>query len=156
SLHGVAATWEPQDKTQPAWNGWLPHLDLGIARQLNAADSEAERLWQLLAQPGTLTLAAQIDPRGLFLPVVQPNSQLDFNERDATGVTDHSLQFSGNRPFAVTGAITGTATHSGGQYRLSLPLGRQAPLAIALKIETGGQLPELRPAWTAKLADGQS
>jgi putative heme-binding domain-containing protein len=156
SLQGVAATWEPHDRTQPVWTGWLPHLDLAVARQLNATDPEAARLWDLLEQPGTLNLATQVNPRGLFLPIVQPGSQLDYNERDDTWVIEQSLQFVGDRPFSVSVANADPASKSNDQHRLSLPLSRQSPLPIALRIETGGRLPVVRPAWTAKLADGQS
>lgn len=76
SLHGVRATWEPDDKSQGSWNGVLPHIDLNICRLFSGYDTDA-RLSEILDQPGTLTLQTQLDLRDLLHPAVQPGSKLD-------------------------------------------------------------------------------
>src|SRR5205807_2594678 len=59
ALAGVAATWQP--KTGPGWSGWLPHLDLAVARAFTAGSADHDRLWQSLQGPGTLTLRTRLN-----------------------------------------------------------------------------------------------
>ena len=37
---GVYATWRPAAAGQEDWTGWLPHLDLAVARALTKGSSE--------------------------------------------------------------------------------------------------------------------
>lgn len=161
SLCGVRAAWEPSDKRQPKWSGWLPHLDLGVARALSPHDAEYDLFWRQIEQPGTLILATQIDPRGLYLPVTQPGSKLDYDERDDAWIRERAIQIHGNRPFSVVMSDTANEQSSAlvdGAHSLSvkLPGERLAPLPITLRIETGGELPTLRPSWFVALADGHT
>lgn len=141
SLCGVLATWEPRDKTALAWSGWLPHLDLSVSRALTAGDAEADRLWQASQQPGTLTLATQVDPRGLFLPVTQPGSQLDYDPRDDPWVKEQTIQISAS-----------------GTEAKNYPVDRHSPalIPIRVQVETGQGPVEVRPNWSATLANGQT
>src|SRR5439155_20197568 len=59
-LTGVEAVWRSADGKE-SWTGWLPHLDLAVARGFTAASAEHARLFELLKTPGTLTLRAQLD-----------------------------------------------------------------------------------------------
>src|SRR5207302_814665 len=43
-LSGCEAVWTPKDGG-PTWSGWLPHLDLTIARQLTAGSAHHDALW---------------------------------------------------------------------------------------------------------------
>jgi putative heme-binding domain-containing protein len=75
-LTGVQAAWRSADGAV-AWSGWLPHLDLAVARAFTAGSADHDRLWPLLDRPGTLTLTTQLDLRNLLRPAVQPGSKVD-------------------------------------------------------------------------------
>jgi putative heme-binding domain-containing protein len=160
ALHGVLATWQPRDPNQSVWNGWLPHLDLSVARAFSSDDSEYARFWHALEQPGTLTLETQIDPRGLFLPVVQPGSKLDYDEPDDRWVSERAIQLHGSQKFSVHALNSENRRASvpdGARHSVSLAVdgNNPLPLRIRLEIETRSQTLALRPAWSATLADGQ-
>jgi putative heme-binding domain-containing protein len=76
-LSGCEASWEPA-KPGPTWSGWLPHLDLQVARELTAGSAHHDELWKLMKKPGTLILNAQFDLEGMLRPAVQPGSRLDY------------------------------------------------------------------------------
>jgi putative heme-binding domain-containing protein len=141
SLSGVQATWVPEDKSLAGWSGWLPHLDLSIARALTVGDVDTDRLWQAIDRPGVLTLATQIDPRGLFLPVVQPGSQLDYDAREDTWVRKQTLEIFGQ-----------------GFSPRTIEVERQAaaPIPVRLECKTGSGSVEVRPVWSARLADDKT
>ena len=46
-LCGVEARWQAASGNE-SWTGWLPHLDLAVAREFTAASAEHARLWPLL------------------------------------------------------------------------------------------------------------
>src|SRR5262249_3123509 len=75
-LSGVEASWHAQ-QGDASWSGWLPHLDLGVARPLTAASALHDRLWDLLHQPGRLTLRTQLNLGDMLRPAVQPGSRID-------------------------------------------------------------------------------
>lgn len=75
-LSGVAATWTPSTG-HDTWSGWLPHLDLDVARTFTVASAEHEALWPRLRQPGRLVLRTKLDPWQMLRPAVQPGSSLD-------------------------------------------------------------------------------
>lgn len=82
SLAGVMTKWEPADPSQPVWEGVLPHFDLSIAQAFSAGNTDCDRLWDLLKQPGTLTLETRLDARDLVHPAVQPGAKLDHQWPD--------------------------------------------------------------------------
>jgi putative heme-binding domain-containing protein len=75
-LNGVQAEWRT-DTGDVMWKGWLPHLDLAVARALTAQSAEHDKLWPLLTQPGALRLTTLLDLGSLLRPAVQPGSQVD-------------------------------------------------------------------------------
>ncbi len=75
--HGLEAKWVSA-AGQEAWQGWLPHPDLAVARVFTAGSADHERLWELVAQPGRLTWRAQLDVNSLLQPAVQPGAKLDY------------------------------------------------------------------------------
>ena len=88
-LSGVTAEWTSKDGAVK-WNGWLPHADLEVARGLTAASAGRWRLWELLKQPGTLTLRGQFDLWNMLRPTVQPGERLDYTlppERVSIGIS---------------------------------------------------------------------
>jgi putative heme-binding domain-containing protein len=76
-LAGVEAEWrDAAGRTE--WKGWLPHLDLAVARELTAPSAEHARLFALLRQPGRLTLRTQLDLHLMLRPAIQPGAKIDF------------------------------------------------------------------------------
>src|SRR5205823_152178 len=76
-LSGCEATWTPADGG-PAWVGWLPHLDLQVARAMTAGSAAHDALWKAMEGRGELTLRCKLDLVDMLRPAVQPGSQLDY------------------------------------------------------------------------------
>ncbi len=74
-LHGVEARWEGVDGS---WSGWLPHLDLAVARAFTRGSATHDVLWSLCEKPGRLTLRTKLDLRNVLRPEVQPGARLDY------------------------------------------------------------------------------
>ncbi|HEX3800601.1 MAG TPA: heme-binding protein [Verrucomicrobiae bacterium] len=117
-LTGVQADWHSAtyDKDTPlAWSGWLPHLDLAVAREFTAASAEHAKLFQLLKTPGTLHLRAQLDLWSMLHPAIQPNAQLDYqyppetvtviikSREELKLTTDHQVQQLSPHELHITG-----------------------------------------------------
>jgi len=77
-LCGVEAVWQSDDGKQ-RWTGWLPHLDLSVCRALTAQSSSHQELWQLLKQPGSLTLKTRLNLWHMLRPAVQPGSKINYD-----------------------------------------------------------------------------
>ena len=76
-LTGVEAQWRAaREKAQ--WSGWIPHLDLTVARSFTAPSAEHRQFFSLLHQRGTLTLKTQLDLWSMLHPMVQPGGQIGF------------------------------------------------------------------------------
>lgn len=161
SLDGVHARWEPADENAANWSGWLPHPDWAVSRRLLRQNAEYQRLFaQWLDQPGTLTLTTRIDTAGLFLPSVQPGSELDFDPAEDRFIRRRSLRLSGPRPFefSVAGGELQAATAGGGgrwEARVELS-GEQESVLLEMRCKTGdGTVEPLRLRWTVALANGE-
>jgi len=50
-LTGVEARWRPAEG-EP-WTGWLPHLDLAVARALTAGSATHDALWAAMTSPAS-------------------------------------------------------------------------------------------------------
>ena len=61
-LTGVETTWTAAGNEGSNWSGWLPHLDLAVARGFTQASQEHARLFGLLEEPGTLRMRAATGP----------------------------------------------------------------------------------------------
>jgi putative heme-binding domain-containing protein len=72
----VEATWQPAKGND--WTGWLPHLDLTVARAFTAASAAHRQLFTAMEKRGTLTLRAKLDLWQMLRPETQPDSKLDF------------------------------------------------------------------------------
>ena len=88
-LCGVDATWRPEAGDE-AWSGWLPHLDLAVARAFTAGSAEHDRLWEAIKRPGRLTLSTKLDLWQMLRPAVQPGSTTGYTLPDE----EVSLEFS--------------------------------------------------------------
>ncbi|MCC7087481.1 MAG: ThuA domain-containing protein [Pirellulales bacterium] len=76
-LTGVETVWQPANG-EPAWNGWLPHVDLGAAQGLTIGSSFHDDLWQRMHRAGTLTLRTQLRLNDMLRPAIQPGSSIDY------------------------------------------------------------------------------
>src|SRR5262249_19227751 len=139
-LTGAAATWQGP-KGDPAWSGWLPHLDLIAARAFTAASAEHEALWPLLERPGKLTLRTQLDLWQMLRPAVQPGSRLEYT----LPPEDMTVTFTGSGPLDVKAPGGRVETRAGGRPTLVLHVqpkeGEWLPVEITLT--TGGGSPAL-------------
>jgi len=84
-LSGVEVEWRDA-AGKVGWSGWLPHLDLKVARELTAASAEHRDLFERIRNQGTLRLRAQLDLALMLRPAVQPGARLD-HEYPAEQVT---------------------------------------------------------------------
>ena len=151
-LTGAEAEWRDVHGN-PGWSGWLPHLDLQVARAFTAASADHQRLFHLLNNPGTLVLRAQLDLWYMLHPLVQPNAKLDYEYPPETVTvifrSDGELQLKSTA--AVSRAWRPRGAPHGGQSRENQWL----PVEIALP--TGSSetklerqfLHQRRPARTA-------
>jgi putative heme-binding domain-containing protein len=138
-LTGVDAAWKSADGSE-TWAGWLPHPDLGVARPFTAGSAGHDGLWALARRPGTLTLRAALDLRGMLRPAVQPGSQLDH----APAPERVTLTVRSRSPFAVNGATAGPDS-DGFAAVVALPDAARVSFEVALT--TGGGDPDLRVSW---------
>ncbi|VTR96193.1 heme-binding protein : Heme-binding protein OS=Pedosphaera parvula (strain Ellin514) GN=Cflav_PD3187 PE=4 SV=1: Laminin_G_3: ThuA [Gemmata massiliana] len=78
-LSGVEATWADKDG-KAVWAGWLPSLDLAVARRFTEGSATHDALWAAMkvrGAAGKLTLKTQLNLTDMLRPAVQPGSTLD-------------------------------------------------------------------------------
>ncbi len=135
-LSGLAAGWASADGTQ-TWTGWLPHLDLAVAKNFTAGSAAHDRLWQQIQQPGKLSLAGSLSLGHMLRPVVQPNSKIDYElppeEVTLTFRSNSELQVSG--PGGVLPVTSDGAGHC--QARLTLVANDDVLFPLELTLGTG-------------------
>ena len=158
SLNGVHAQWKSADSQRLDWEGWLPHLDLQLARSLTKGQSHVAALWERLSMPGTLTLKTQLDPRGLFYPAVQPNSTLDYPPEKDLFVTESTFQLQSLQPFTSGNSddsITAADAIDGHFLKsISVPLRSSECIPLLIEMKTGAANPSLQIDWSARLQTG--
>lgn len=145
SLNGVIARWEPHvESSMPGWTGWLPHLDLAVVKSLGAGAGVDERFWNMLKQPGTLTLETKIDVRDLLHPAVQPGSKIDHQWPEE----QIKFRISSNHAVAA-GAKLADPAEDRSQNWLVYPVASTAsqPVPLKVRIKTGGEVPTLQISW---------
>ena len=157
-LTGVEARWEPDDQQAGGWSGWLPHPDLALCRRLLRENVHYDSLWQQLGQAGVLTIATRVDTSGLFLPAVQPGSELDFDATEDRYLNRRGLRFSAAQPFDISADGAGwqsAQAADAGRWVARVELADEHDsLPLRLRIKTGGgSPPRLRASWIATLAD---
>lgn len=142
-LCGIRAEWRSSDGTD-SWAGWLPHLDLNVAEELTRGSNEHDRLWNLLATPGNLTLRTKLDLWQMLRPAVQPGSQLDHippPER-VTVVIESPQLVSVRGPDGKTGSKTKT------RWELVVTPEEAKPVPVEIVSQTGGDKHELNVHFT--------
>lgn len=141
-LTGVEAEWRDASGAVQ-WRGWLPHLDLKVARELTAASEEHARLFALLNSPGKLALRTQLDLHLMLRTAIQPGAKIDF-EYPAETVT---VTFKSGGPLAVKtlGARVEEKSASELQFTVQSQPGTWQPLELT--VATGAAEPALDVAW---------
>ncbi len=77
NLNGVSFKWESKDGTEK-WSGWLPHVDLQIAKVLTQGSAEHEHLWNHLRKGGSTLFTCSLDLNHMLQPEIQPGAKLDY------------------------------------------------------------------------------
>ncbi|MGQ0634944.1 MAG: ThuA domain-containing protein [Planctomycetaceae bacterium] len=144
-LSGCEVVWKPADGSS-GWTGWLPHVDLQVARELTAGSERHDALWAALNRPGELTIKTQIDVVDMLRPAIQPGSRIDFEW--PVEQTTLVLKSSGHVTLRGVGAAGVVRESDGGRTAtLTVAPGRDrtVPAEIALVIE--GKVPALTLTW---------
>jgi putative heme-binding domain-containing protein len=145
-LHGVEASWQGKNEH---WSGWLPHVNLAVARELTRGSSEQEALWKNIASDGTLILRAQFDLSNMLRPALQPGSEIDYAwpPEKVTVAISCSSEFSLN---TLRGSLIAKRSGSGpGRYELTLDHeAKDDPwLAAEILVKTGTAASDLQVDW---------
>jgi putative heme-binding domain-containing protein len=133
SPNGIQAEWLPaaDNGKNVAWQGWLPHLDLEVSKELTKGSADHDAFLPKLSSPGILTLRGQLDLWQMLQPAIQPGSSLDY-ERPTEQVT---LVFSAATPFKVQfGGATISSRKSGDGTEQALVKHRGQPEWIPFEI----------------------
>jgi putative heme-binding domain-containing protein len=142
NLAGVETSWRAVNGPNN-WTGWLPHLDLSVARQLTAASAAHEELWARCRQPGKLTLRTQLNLWHMLRPAVQPGATIDY-EWPAEDIT---LVFSARADLEVKGPgkIAPAETERDGRrvVRVTLKPTADNPARFEVVVPTGTGDPAL-------------
>jgi putative heme-binding domain-containing protein len=136
-LTGITAAWQARDGGE-SWTGWLPHLNLDVARTFTAHSADHDRFWPMIRRPGRLTLRTQLDLWHMLRPAVQQGSVLDYT-LPAEQVT---LNFVAAGPVHVTTtAGTPEALPPGKdgrhQVRLKVHPHEGQPIPVEIVLDTG-------------------
>jgi len=130
-LTGVECAWQAA-QGDAAWTGWLPHLNMLVAKAYTGGSAEHELLWQLIKQPGQLTLRTQLDLRNMLRAAVQPGSRVD-DELPSEEVTLVLRGSAGLDVKTPDGRIAVRAVDADGTYELTLMPGNELmPMEIAV------------------------
>jgi putative heme-binding domain-containing protein len=146
-LAGIQADWIPQaaNASNP-WHGWLPHVDVQIARKLTEGSAEHEAFWQAVQKTGMLELRGQLNLWEMLQPAIQPGSKLDY-ERVPEQVT---VQFSAQTPFKIKLEKKEIGSEVGSDSRHQALLhhpSQQTWLPFTLSLSTGGKEVDLKVTW---------
>ena len=159
SLSGVSARWQGALPSQAILQCTLPHLNTSIATTLLLNDADIEELNRATSRPGNLLLTTAVDLRGLFLPVTQPGSSLDFEAADDDWIAKSELVFSSRRPFSLTIGDSTTAVPSsldGQSHSCAISVDRhsQKPISVVIAMGTGVGDEVVDARWRAIFSDG--
>lgn len=143
-LTGVEAEWRDA-AGQTQWTGWLPHLDLHVARALSAASEEHVRLFARLREKGSLVLRTQLDLHLMLRPEIQPGAKLDY-EYPAERVTVTLKPTAGASLALKTSATIEPRADGAVRFTVDSQANRWVPVEITLP--TGDGEPVLDVTWT--------
>jgi len=146
NLNGIQAEWKSEDD-KVTWRGWLPHMDLTIAKEFTIGSTEHERLWALLRTRGKFTTSFQLDLKRMLQPEVQPGAKLDYEpEKEEVQV---ALRGDQHQSFNLPSAIRTTYWMPASNPPATTTFKVQSPLEwipIVGSTMTGSTV---RPEWNA-------
>ncbi len=150
STAGVEARWIPAAADAPPasstnWTGWLPHIDVDVARRLTAGSTGHDDFWRAVSLPGRLSLATRLDLENLLRPAVQPGSTLDHEWPPERG----TVTFTADRECVITATVAGELLpvtlapdeDRGFTARFMAPAGLKSPVDVTVECATGGIRP---------------
>lgn len=145
---GVEAEWRPAGAA--CWTGWLPHLDVAVARAFLVGSGAHRGLWENLAGAGELRLRTKLDLWQMLRPAVQPGSRLDHAWPDE----EVTVVLTADHPFSVrsTRESHTEATREGKLFKLRLEHGprKDQPLPLEVALRKGRGEAGLRVAFFTK------
>jgi putative heme-binding domain-containing protein len=143
---GVSVDWKANGASE-AFRGWIPHPDLAASREFTTASSEHERLWQLLAKPGTLRLRTKIDLSNMLRPMSQPGSFLDYT----LPPEEVTVSFESNVELTLkAGAAEVKASKTGDRFvrAFTVTPKENEPWPVEIELPTGESSPALSVSFT--------
>ena len=140
-LTGVEAVWKSASGADTL-AGWLPHLDLAVARGFTIGSAPHEKFFNSLKSRGRLTLRTKLDLWQMLRSATQPDSKLDFEYPPESvtvvlnGSTDLELKVGTN--VVSTGKRVARITTEPREHRW---------LPVEVTFATGGSTPRLDVSW---------
>jgi putative heme-binding domain-containing protein len=142
-LTGVEAEWRAT-AGDGRWSGWLPHPDLLVARELTAPSAEHQRFFEMLQQPGSLRLRAQLGLGLMLRTVIQPGAKIDFEYPQET-VT---IVLKSEAPLDVKSDSNATVRIVGGrEIRVTTVTNSDRWLPLDITLPTGPGDTKLEVSW---------
>ena len=150
-LSGVEATWRGE-AGEENWSGWLPHIDLSVARALTAGSADHDRLWDAVKRRGRLALKAKVDLWQMLRPAAQPGSTTGYRLPDE----EVALTIAASRPIKVTRPTGGLPAGPGSDDRSRIQIvvtpKEREPAPLEISLATGGST-ALDVTWTTREDD---
>ncbi len=140
-LSGVEVEWQDAKKNQ--WSGWLPHLDLEVARSFTAASKSHRALWENVSRPGTLKIRGQLDLWQMLRPAIQPGSELDYAYAEET-VT---VVLQSKSPMTVTANSMKVTRLSDREVHLTATPKENHWFPIEVAVSTSAETTSLQVSW---------
>lgn len=142
-LTGVEAEWR-DTAGKMIWSGWLPHLDLTVARAFTSASEEHRKLITLLKSPGTLILRTQLDLNLMLRTMIQPGATLDFTYPPETVTL---VLKSGTRLEVKADTTAGLTRKADGEVHLTITSRDRGWLPLEVALATGASDMALELSW---------
>jgi putative heme-binding domain-containing protein len=143
-LGGVQTRWRDATGAEQ-WSGWLPHVDLGVARALTEPSADHVKVSALLAKPGALELKTQLDLFSMLHPAVQPGTKLDY-EYPPENVRVH---FKSAGKLDLKAGPAAKARRLGeNEWELVVTAVTTSWLPIEITMQTGAADPRLEVSWS--------
>jgi putative heme-binding domain-containing protein len=149
-LTGVEAQWVAADRSTN-WTGWLPHLDLAVARALTRSSADHDVFWKHVETPGTLTLRGQLDLWHMLQPNVQPGASLDYVPPAEEVRVRVSANAPGRAHFGAASEQALEAATAPGAVEHNTVGAENRWLPFEIRLQTGKTPLELQPSWTTSV-----
>jgi putative heme-binding domain-containing protein len=137
--------WKPSSDGQE-WQGWIPHIDLEVAKNFTQGSAKHDALWPKLQTAGTLTIRGQLDLWQMLQPAIQPGATLDYDRpREEVKVV-----FTASPPFELrfAGKTLSSAKASDGYQSILQHRSQTEWLSFEISMQTSTSAPRLTAAWS--------